>query len=438
MPRRVVTFLFACAIALMVLALGWLFREMLGSADLPTPLVTEVRSVPKKAARASTPPPSGALTTEQLQAHTATTPVDPAKDLAQALAHPHAVPGEALLTFRNQAALAAFRARAAAQGLEIIGIDPTLLTARVRYRDIAGLLAEVRDHADELAHAGPNWVTRIPGLPAAQPQKDGSNAGGDTKFLSQGLDLIGAAANRSGWGKGITVAVLDSGITDHPALNGAVKSHIDLVGDGSAPHGHGTAMASLIAGRDSTAAGVSPAADLIDIRVADAKGSSNTALLSSGIVRAVQDGAKVINISLGSTQSSPVLENAVQYALSHGVVLIAAAGNEQQNMLSYPAGIPGVISVAAVDAAGRQAWFSNSGQGLSVAAPGVGIISAYTDQRIVIGSGTSQSAALTSGAVAYLLGRGYQAQNISQIITRNARPTGAPATAVGAGILHLP
>ncbi|MFK5283975.1 S8 family serine peptidase, partial [Lacticaseibacillus paracasei] len=79
-----------------------------------------------------------------------------------------------------------------------------------------------------------------------------------------------------------------------------------------------------------------------------------------------------------------------------------AAGNEQFNQLSYPAGIPGVISVGAVDATGAQAWFSNSGPGLSVVAPGVGIVSAYSQGKIVIGSGTSQSAAITSGVAAYL------------------------------------
>jgi subtilisin family serine protease len=97
-----------------------------------------------------------------------------------------------------------------------------------------------------------------------------------------------------------------------------------------------------------------------------------------------------------------------------------------------------VVSVAAIDATGAQAWFSNSGQGLTLAAPGVGIVSAYTANKLVIGSGTSQAAAITSGVAAYLAGRGYQTTNISTVLARSARPTGAAQTAVGAGILRIP
>jgi thermitase len=94
--------------------------------------------------------------------------------------------------------------------------------------------------------------------------------------------------------------------------------------------------------------------------------------------------------------------------------------------------------VAAVDAQGRQAYFSNSGEGLFISAPGVGIVSPYSDGRTVIGSGTSQAAAITSGAISALLSRNYQSQQIPRILTQNATKTGAPATQVGAGILKLP
>jgi thermitase len=133
-----------------------------------------------------------------------------------------------------------------------------------------------------------------------------------------------------------------------------------------------------------------------------------------------------------------MLRDAVAYAIDRGVVVVAAAGNEQANALSYPASYDGVISVAAVDAQGRQAYFSNSGDGLFISAPGVGIVSAYSDGKTVIGSGTSQAAAITSGAISALLSRNYQTQQIPNILTQNAVKTGAPATQVGAGILRLP
>ncbi len=348
---------------------------------------------------------------------------------------PGAVPNEALLTFRTDEALAAFRTRAAALGLEVLGYDHKLRMVRVGFKDPAGLKNDLNTHATEYAYVGPNLITRIPPLP---PQTDAANAGGSTPFRSQGLNAIGAVGDRTGWGQGVTVAVVDSGVTNHPALAGVKITHYDLVNDGSAFNGHGTAMASLIAGNDANVGGVSPASKLLDIRVADTNGDSNTALVSSGIIQATDLGARVINISLGATGDSPVLDEAVQYALKHNVVVVAAAGNEQLDALSMPAGIPGVLSVGAVDANGIQAYFSNSGQGLTLVAPGVGIVSAYTGDGLVIGSGTSQATAITSGVVAYLLGRGYYSSNIIPLLTRTAEPLSAPATAVGAGFIQLP
>lgn len=324
-----------------------------------------------------------------------------------------AIPNEALLTFRTPEALAAFRDRAGLLGLEVLGYDPRLRSARVRFRDTSGLERDLNERADDYTHVGPNYLVRVPGLPAL-PQTDSANAGGREPFRSQGLEMIGAAANRSGWGQGVTVAVIDSGVSSHPSLQNAQITHIDLVNDGSAMNGHGTAMASLIAGNNESVGGVAPAAKLLDIRVADTNGDSNTALLSSAIVKATDLGARVINISLGSSGSAPMLEEAVRYAQSRNVVIVAAAGNEQQAALSMPAGLSGVLSVGAVDANSTQAWFSNSGPGLTLVAPGVGIVSGYADSKLVIGSGTSQATAITSGVVASLLGVAITARTSSR------------------------
>jgi thermitase len=102
-----------------------------------------------------------------------------------------------------------------------------------------------------------------------------------------------------------------------------------------------------------------------------------------------------------------------------------------------PAGIPGVLSVGAVDANGTQAYFSNSGPGLTLVAPGVGIISGYAENKLVIGSGTSQATAITSGVVASLLSRGYHGSNIIPLLTRTAKPLGIPKEAVGAGLIQV-
>ena len=348
---------------------------------------------------------------------------------------PGAAPDELLLSFAKPADLEAFRARAARAGIELLPTDPRLLTARVRVGDGRALASELAGGGFD--RVGPNYLAWVPALPRL-PETDADNAGGARPFGSSGLEAIGAGRDRSDWGRGITVAVLDTGITDHPQLEQVRLSRTDLVQDGQPVDGHGTAMASLIAGADPAEGGVAPAVSLLDIRVADAKGESTTALVAQAILIAVDQGARVINISLGTNADAPVLRRAVEYALERGVVIVAAAGNDQATALAYPAGYNGVVSVAAVDANGVQAFFSNSGSGLVVAAPGVGIVSAYSDNRRVISSGTSQAAALTSGVVATMLGWGYSGQSILKSLAANARPTGAPAEQTGAGLVQVP
>jgi thermitase len=297
---------------------------------------------------------------------------------------------------------------------------------------------ELAKNAGDYDKAEPNYLVWIPGLPSEPPQTDAANAGGMEPFGNSGMAAIGADSDRSTWGKGVTLAILDSGVTDHPSLSQTQIVHSDLVKDGKAPNGHGTAMASLAVGSGEENGGAAQATRLLDIRVADPEGESNTALVAQAIMQAVDQGARVINISLGTNGDSLMLQRAVEYALKHGVVVVAAAGNEQQTRLAYPAGYLGVISVGAVDATGAQAYFSNSGPNLTVAAPGVGILSAYSEGRIVIGSGTSQAAAITSGVVATLLGWGYAPQQIAQTLAKAAQPTGAPKEQVGAGLVRLP
>ncbi|OYW76313.1 MAG: hypothetical protein B7Z37_09465 [Verrucomicrobia bacterium 12-59-8] len=432
-PNRLPAILFTAAVLLMAGSVLWLLWES-HAASVFKADVTQAKHTLK-----SGKPTVPTAMPQKASLATTAEPTDPVAAPTIAMLNvPGSMPNEALLTFRTAEALAAFRDRAAALGLEVLGYDLKLRTARVRFRDTKGLESDLNAHAAEYAYIGPNLITRIPVLPTPPAETDTANAGGSVPFRSQGLEAIGVSGDHSGWGKGITVAVVDTGITSHPSLANTQITHYDLVKDGSAFNGHGTAMASLIAGNEPELSGVSPAVKLLDIRVADTNGRSNTAIVSSAIIQATDLGARVINVSLGATGDSPVLDEAVRYAQSHNVVVVAAAGNEQLNALSMPAGIPGVISVGAVDANGTQAYFSNSGEGLTLVAPGVGIVSAYSDGKLVIGSGTSQATAITSGVVAYLLSRGYYGPNITQLLTRTAEPLQAPATAVGAGLLQVP
>jgi thermitase len=361
------------------------------------------------------------------------------EELRAALVGEGAVPGEVLLTFKNAKELADFRTRASLYGLKVLGADARLLSARVGYSDLGRLAEELNQHPNSYENVAANLVARIPGLPPPRgPQLDASNQGGGAPVADGLFDSIGAAGDRTGWGRNVKVAVLDSGITDHETLNGLRREQIKMVDGQAEPHGHGTSMASLIGGRVYPAEGVAPGVELLDIWVADAQGMSNTALVATGIMTAVDKGAQVINISLGSFGSSLMLQNAVQYAINNGVVIVAAAGNEQLDQLAFPAAYPGVIAVAAVDNQRRQAYFSNSGKGLTLAAPGVGIISAYPGGQVVVGSGTSQATAITSGAVAALLGWGYKSSEVAKALAQSALVTGAPPEQVGAGVLQIP
>ena len=423
--------LFITAVVTMFLALGWLAFEMNRATEAPETRMPQERKIVRASEGPSKSLPR--LVTKDLVAQEM---AGFREALAGALESEIAMPNEVLLTLKSDALLHALQLRAGLNGLEIVSLDPKLRLARVRFSDLNDLMKELAAHSEDYESVGPNYLAHVPGLPP--PSTDDGNEGGQARFASEGMEAIGAAKDRSDWGRGVTVAVLDTGMVDHSTLSGLTVTHLDLVNDGSEFNGHGTAMASLIAGKDSNAEGVAQAARLLDVRVADADGVSNTALVASGIVKAVDMGARVINVSLGSFGNAQALENAVNYALSRNVVVVAAGGNEQMNMLAYPAALPGVISVGAVDANGQQAYFSNSGESLTLSAPGVGIVSGYTDNQVVIGSGTSQATALVSGVAATLVGWGYSGQNIATLLINNAQPTGAPSSQVGAGIVQVP
>ncbi|MGW4752714.1 type VII secretion-associated serine protease mycosin [Streptomyces chartreusis] len=227
-------------------------------------------------------------------------------------------------------------------------------------------------------------------------------------------------------GKGVTVAVLDTGVEgDHPDLAGNVLQGKDMVGFGAdrgdrAWARHGTAMAGIIAGHGHGAdngdgvMGIAPEAKILPVRViledgdpARAKARSTRGnALAEGIRWAADHGADVINLSLGDDSKSAHPEagedEAVQYALKKGAVVVASAGNggEKGDHISYPAAYPGVIAATAVDRYGTRASFSTRRWYATVSAPGDKVVIADPDHKYYEGWGTSAAAAFVSGAVA--------------------------------------
>ncbi|WP_433180120.1 S8 family peptidase [Actinoallomurus sp. CA-150999] len=214
-------------------------------------------------------------------------------------------------------------------------------------------------------------------------------------------------------GKGVTVAVVDSGISQsHPQLAGRVVKSIDLTHTHNTDcYGHGTAVAGIIAAQDERNSksmpfvGVAPDVQLISIKIQNQEQSGDDGtLLAKGIIRAVDEGADIINISATNTDY-PLLRQAVEHARKKGVLIVASAGNtdptkKASEQREYPASYPGVLSVGAVGPDGPLSDFSNTTSRVDVSAPGDSIISTEGDGYIGDLRGTSYSAPYVTGVAA--------------------------------------
>ncbi len=226
-------------------------------------------------------------------------------------------------------------------------------------------------------------------------------------------------------GRGVTVAILDTQVDAlHPAfllrtvggLDRLTSSLFTILPAKGADRGHGTFVAGVVVR-------AAPAAKIMPVRVLNDDGRGSTAQVAQGIRWAVAHGANVINMSLDTPTDSRVLREAVAYALSKNVVLVAAYGNEGKNSPAvYPADYPGVISVMATDQNDVRASFSNYGRPGVVAAPGVNIISTFPSGLYAVGSGTSYASPWAAGEAALILSgnSGYTPAQVLQKIQQSA------------------
>ncbi|HPA20335.1 MAG TPA: S8 family serine peptidase [Verrucomicrobiae bacterium] len=349
---------------------------------------------------------------------------------------PNAKPGEAILRFKSDEALRQFIANPP-KGIRILGSESRLRAVRIGFDDPAAL--EVVQSSDTSSIEF-NFIVSVPEMP--DPDKVAS-LGPSAPFGNGALAWLGASDRPSSWGAGVKVAVLDAGIQPHPALAGVTIRSVDLMGGSTevAYSGHATAVASLLAGSAAGIPGVSPGVEIFDIRVLDASGTGDSFTLASGILRAADMGAQVITLSLGTYGDSPMIRDAVDYALARNIAIVAAAGNDGYANLTYPARYPGVIAVGAIDATGATAPFSNSGQTLAIVAPGTAITAAWLDGQTIAFSGTSASVPLVSGAIAYVIAdqRYLSPSAAAEIVLQNADDAGPPGNdpAYGYGTLDL-
>ena len=232
-------------------------------------------------------------------------------------------------------------------------------------------------------------------------------------------------------GDTVTVAVVDTGVNyNHEDLTGKVIKGYDYSNNDADPrddNGHGTHVSGTIAATANNGKGVvgiSWGAKILAVKVLNRKGSGTDVSVSNGIRYAADNGAKIISLSLGGAGTSSTLSDAILYAQNKGCLVIAAAGNDGANTVSYPAGDLNVIGVAASTTNDQRASYSNYGWNIDVAAPGGNndgtashnIISCYNTNNTsyVWMAGTSMATPHVSGLAALILSR-YPDRNNNQL-----------------------
>lgn len=330
-----------------------------------------------------------------------------------------------------------------------LGLDTTM---RVRYE------------ADEAPEAVAKKLRKLDAVAWAEPNlwREAAIVPNDPQFGSQwGLSRINCpgAWDHTVGDPSVVVAVVDTGVDlNHPELASLLLPGQDLVDfpPGSVPQpgwvfegdytgvdaipqdevGHGTHVAGTICCASNNGvgvAGVSWNARLLPVRVlarvrqtstGQVSGLGSSANIAAGIRWATDHGARVINMSLGGGGDAQVEREAVAYAVSKGVVVVAAMGNSNSNVPSYPAAYPGVVAVGATDSSDHRASFSNFGSWIDVAAPGVGIQSTYWDDTYASLSGTSMASPHVAGVAALILSRNssLSADQVANILRTTAKP----------------
>ena len=204
----------------------------------------------------------------------------------------------------------------------------------------------------------------------------------------------------------INIAILDTGVDlDHPDLANKIISNINFSSSTTVDdvYGHGTHVAGIAAAMTNNGIGVAGlgyTSTIMNVKVLGDYGSGTYSGVASGIIWAVDNGAEVINMSLGGSSPSSTLEDAVNYAWNNGVVVVASAGNSASTTPSYPACYNNCIAVAATDADDAMAYFSNYGNWVDVAAPGLAIYSTLKDNGYGYKSGTSMASPYVAGLAA--------------------------------------
>lgn len=275
-------------------------------------------------------------------------------------------------------------------------------------------------YGDAFMVSRPSWFDAS-GQDQLQAQPSWFDAGGtpDPEYFDQWAAVNARISQAHGiaMGQGVVVAVLDTGVDlDHPWLANRLVPGYDFVDGDTNPGeetpnldtdgdmqideavGHGTHVAGVVAL-------VAPQAMIMPVRVFDSNGSGSYFAVIEGIIYAVDNGARVINLSGNGPDDSPYLQEAITYARNHGVIVVAAGG---VNTVGFPAQYPPVISVGAIDPADYVASFARYApdEAIMIYAPGIAVYSAYYDNSSAWWSGNSMAVPFVAGGAALMMSTG--------------------------------
>jgi thermitase len=301
------------------------------------------------------------------------------------------VPDEVLIKFKPRVNRHAKDNIRKAFGLEKISEIAEIGIERGKVPEKAkNIIIEALKHNPNIEFIEPNYVVNA-NLTSNDPFL--SSQWALTKINAQGAWSVSVGTNE------VLIAVLDTGIDNN---HSDLKANI-IGSPAQDDNGHGTLVSGIASAVTNNAGGIASLCwkcKILSFKVLNASGSGDDYGVASAIIAASDAGAKVINMSLGAYSYSQTLLNAVNYASSKGIVLVAASGNDGNTNVSYPAGFPQVISVGSSDSGDKRSSTSNYGPTIDVVAPGVNVGTTKLGNSYGGASGTS----LASPQVAALAG----------------------------------
>jgi len=325
-----------------------------------------------------------------------------------------AKPGERVYQFESAEALNQFLDEAKQRGITVLGVLDEFNAVRV---SDSGYMPK---GAEELFNY---WVN----MPHS-PDEAAMQTSGSVPFEGEALASLGIDQVDPTWGSGVRIAVLDTGVSEHPSLAEAKveRKQVENVtlGDGVDDNGHGTAAISIIAGNDDYVQGLAPAAEIMSYKILDEYGKGDTFSLSAAILDAIASGVDVISISAGSLSNDILLQQAVLLAATRGIPIIAGGGNNGTYLAQYPAAYSTVIGVGSIDKNGLRSSYSNMGS-VSIVAPSDSY-SGWINGEHALFYGTSASTLFVTATIAAVMSQNtfMSASDAAALVLKNTNEAG--------------